>query len=272
MESEKKLGVVGCGNMGEAISRGIINSDVISGGNLYFYDVDKDKSNYLKDVLNANAANSAEELVHDSTAILLAIKPQDVEDFLKGIWHVLDSSKLVISIAAGISIKRIKQIIKEEVRLIRVMPNMPALTNEGISALCYGSYATDEDKNLAREIFMAIGSIVEVKEDQMDAVTAISGSGPAYFFYLIEVLEKTAIEMGIEKNKAKELARKTAAGSIALLKSSDSTPEGLRRRVTSKGGTTEAAFKVFSEKKLGEILREGIKKAAQRAKELSGGK
>jgi len=266
---DDKIGIIGCGNMGEAIAKGIIYANVISGRELYFYDIDRNKSDYLKECLNANVTNSSEELVNDCNVILLAVKPVDVEDLLREIQHLLDSSKFVISIVAGITIGRMKKILSEEVRIVRVMPNMAVLANQGISALCYDDYVSGEDIDLAKKIFMSIGDIVEVEETHMDAVTAISGSGPAYFFYLTEMLEKTAISMGIDKEKARLLAVKTAFGSAVLLKDSNLTAEFLRKRVTSKGGTTEAAFQVFQDKKLGEILQEGIKAAKERAKKLS---
>jgi len=272
MEKDKKIGIIGCGNMGEAIARGMINSNVIYGGNLYLYDIDKAKSEYLKNNLNANIANSSEELVNDCNTILLAVKPQDIDDLLREIWHLLDSSKLVISVAAGITIEKIKKLIKEEVRVIRVMPNVAASVFHAVSALCYDNYVMSEDKDLAGKIFTSIGHIMEVEEIYMDAVTAISGSGPAYFFYLTEMLEKSAVDMGIDRNKARKLAVETIFGSSALLKEAAGDAKTLRKRVTSKGGTTEAAFQFFTGKKLGDILREGIKKAAMRAKELSEGK
>ena len=151
------------------------------------------------------------------------------------------------------------------------MPNMAALVKQGISVLCYDQCVTSQDKHLAREVFKTIGDVIEVLESHMDAVTAISGSGPAYFFYLTEILEKTAMDMGIDKETAKILAVKTVFGSALLLKDGQSSAEDLRKRVTSKGGTTEAAFKVFQDKKLADILREGIQRARERAKELSEG-
>jgi pyrroline-5-carboxylate reductase len=271
MEKENKIGIIGCGNMGNAIAKGIIYANVITGGELYLYDIELEKAGNLKDSLNANITNSPSELACSCNIILIAVKPQDIGDLLKEMSHVLDSSKLVISIAAGTTIAGIKKLLNEEVRVVRVMPNMPALVNQGISALCYDSRATTEDKDLARKIFESIGDIIETKEKLIDAVTAISGSGPAYFFYLTEILEKNALDMGLGANEAKLLAIKTALGSAALLRESDLDAEALRKRVTSKGGTTEAAFKVFKDKKLAEILQEGIQAAKERAKELRGG-
>lgn len=272
MERSNNIGIIGCGNMGEAIAKGIISAGIISPNYLYLYDTDKEKSNYLKERLKANITKSNEELVNDCNVILIAVKPQDIKELLSEIWHVLDSSKFVISIAAGVTIEKMTESLNEEVRIARVMPNIAALENKSISALCFNSFAATEDRDLAKNIFMSIGDVMEVEEVQMDAVTAISGSGPAYFFYLVEILEKCAIEMGIDKDKARLLAVKTAVGSVTLLQGSDLSAESLRKRVTSKGGTTEAAFKVFEEKRLDEILREGIKRAKERAKELSGGK
>jgi pyrroline-5-carboxylate reductase len=271
MKTECKIGIIGCGNMGEAIAKGIVYSKVTHAGNLYLYDIDKRKSDFLKETLNANVTNSTMELVNSCETILLAVKPQDIEEPLRETWHLLDSTKLIISIIAGITIGYLKRLLKEEVRIVRVMPNMAVLVNQGISALCYDNYAGSDDKELTREIFMSIGDIVEIEEVYMDAVTAISGSGPAYFFYLAEILEKSAIDMGIDKDKAKLLANKTAFGSASLLKDSGFDAETLRKRVTSKGGTTEAAFRVFQDKKLQDILQKGIEAAKKRAEELSEG-
>lgn len=270
MEKDGKIGIIGCGNMGEAIAKGIAFSNLAGARDIYLYDIDKDKTRHMADYFNANVSRSAEELCNQCNRILLAVKPQDVEDALKEIWHVIDLSKLLISIAAGVTINKIKKHLKEEVRVIRVMPNMAALVNASISAMCSDTYATAEDKKFARNVFMCVGEVIEVEEGLMDAVTAVSGSGPAYFFYLAEILEKCAVEMGVEKEKARLLAVKTAVGSAMLLAGSADSAEALRRRVTSKGGTTEAAFRHFAEKKIEDILKGGIEAARDRAKELSG--
>jgi len=270
MGSDGKIGIIGCGNMGEAIAKGIIFAGLVNAADLYLFDIDRDKMRRIRDYLDVNVANSAEELCNQCNVILLAVKPQDIEEILKEIWHVIDLSKLLISIAAGVTISKMKKHLKEEVRIIRVMPNMAAFVHASISAMCSDSYATADDKKLTKDVFISIGEVVEVEERLMDAITAISGSGPAYFFYLTEMLEKCAIEMGIDRERARLLAVKTAVGSALLLTDSEDSAETLRRRVTSKGGTTEAAFRYFSEKKLEDILKEGIEAARKRAKELSG--
>jgi len=270
-DQDIKLGIIGCGSMGEAIARGVIASGTIYGGALYLYDEIDDKSSRIKDSLSVNAARSSEELVNSCNTILIAVKPQDIAGLLTGISHLLDASKLVVSIAAGISIKKIKSILSEEVRVVRAMPNMGALENQSVSAISYDGQSMAEDKDLVKRIFKSIGDVVEVDEHLMDAVTAISGSGPAYFFYLTEMLEKCAMEMGIDEDRARQLAVKTAMASATLLRDSGFNAESLRKRVTSKGGTTEAAFKVFENKRLGEIFAEGVRAAEKRSKELSGG-
>ncbi len=270
MENDIKIGILGCGNMGEAIAKGTIFSGLVNAGKLYLYDIDRDKAIQVKEYLDANLANSAEELCNECNVIILAIKPQDMGDALKEVWHVIDSSKLVVSIAAGVTISRIKKFIKEEVRVIRVMPNMAVFVSAGVSAIASDDYATKEDIKFIKQLFMAIGDVIEVEEALMDAVTAVSGNGPAYFFYLTEILERCAMEMGIEKEKARLLAVKTALGSALLLTDGEASAESLRKRVTSKGGTTEAAFRYFAEKGLEDVLKGGIEAARRRAKELSG--
>jgi len=266
-----RIGIIGCGNMGEAIARTIISAKVLPRANLYLYDIEGDKSRYLKKALNANHTHSAVEIVNSCNTVVIAVKPQDIDVLLKKTSSAVDKTKLIISIAAGVTIRRIKKFLPEGARIVRVMPNMAALVGKSISALCYGRFVTDEDKELAKKIFGALGDTVEVEESQMDAVTAISGSGPAYFFYMVEILQKCAVEMGIETSKAKRLAIKTLVGSAALLGNGEDEAKKLRERVTSKGGTTEAAFRVFDERGLAGIFREGITAAAKRAEELSGG-
>ncbi|MBN1871320.1 MAG: pyrroline-5-carboxylate reductase [Candidatus Omnitrophica bacterium] len=272
MEKDNRIGIVGCGNMGEAIARGIVDSKLIGNADIYAFDIDRDKVSYLSGELGIKSAGTSEELIDCCNNIIIAVKPQDIKDLLKEVWHVLDSSKLIISIVAGITIDNIKKHLNKEIRVIRVMPNMATLVNKGVAAICYDEYATDEDKRLANQIFKSVGSVIEIDESMMDAVTSISGSGPAYFFYITELLENIAKDMGIDRKKAKLLALGTAVGSAILLDKTGADAESLRRRVTSKGGTTEAAFKVFADRKLHTIFKDGVLAARERSRELSKGK
>ena len=201
--------------------------------------------------------------------IIFAIKPQDLGAVLQDVIPSLEK-KLAISICAGITTKMLERSLGK-VPVLRVMPNMPAQISQGVSAIASGRYAKLKDKKLAVSSCACIGEVVEVKEKLMDAVTAISGSGPAYLFYCLEYWIKAAEQMGISRPIAEKLARKMVLGSAMLIDQSlkrKSLEQMLRKRVTSKGGTTEAAVNVFKKKALGNILQQACYAAAKRSKQL----
>jgi len=259
-----KVGIIGCGNMGAAIIKAVLNSQ----SSVFAYDVDKKKTKGVSKKYKIQIAASSVDLVKRCNIIILAVKPKDIEKVLRTIKDNLGASKVLISIAAGISTEFIEKKIGRKISVIRVMPNMPALIQSGISAVCKGRFATRRDLNIAQGLFKNVGEVIVVKEKLMNAVTAISGSGPAYFFYLVEVLMRSALELGIEKKTAEKLAVETALGSARVLKLTGETPWNLRSKVTSKGGTTEAAFKEFFKSDLEGILKKGIRKAFRRAIEI----
>lgn len=259
-----RIGIIGCGNMGTAIIKAVYSLQFT----VYGYDADKKKLRDIAKKYKVKTASKNTELVKKCNVIILAVKPQNIREVLREIKNTLDSSKLLISVAAGISTKRIEREIGKKIAVIRVMPNMPTLIQAGVSAICKGRFAAKKDLGAAKKIFAKIGDIVEVKENLMDAVTAISGSGPAYFFYLIEVLIKSGIELGLNKEIARRLAVETALGSAKILKEIKESPENLRAKVTSKGGTTEAAFNEFFKHDLEVILKRGIRKAFDKARRL----
>jgi len=200
------------------------------------------------------------------------VKPKDFDKVLKDeICCSVSKDKLLISIAAGITTKYIESVVGKDIHVIRVMPNMAALVGEAISSISAGSSVSGEDMKLAKDIFSTIGDVVEVDENLVDSVTAISGSGPAYFFYLIEALIEASKELGLDEEIAKSLVLKTAIGTSKLLEVLKEEPSRLRAKVTSKGGTTEAALKVFETKNFKDIVRDAVKQAYKRSKELSRG-
>ncbi len=267
----KKIGIIGCGNMGEAILKTLISNGIASGRDIFISDVDSAKLDRIKKHYNCDATFNNSRVAELSNVIIIAVKPQDMASVLSSIAGELSKKKLVISIAAGVTIKKISSIIGKDIPIVRVMPNMPALIGRGFSALTFSKRVDKSQARFARDIFGAIGDTVEVKEGQMDAITAISGSGPAYFFYLVELLIKNGVKLGLKREMAKDAAIKTALGSIELLSKIGEDPAVLRKRVTSKGGTTEAAFKVFKRHKLDAIIEKGIRAAKMRSKKLSGG-
>jgi len=257
------IGVIGFGNMGSAIVRRIAGSGIIS-----VYETDKGKQKIVTSISGVKCASDNKKLAETVDVLILAVKPRDITAVLDEIKVKLTRRTLLISIAAGVTTEFIEKRLGKKIAVIRVMPNMPALAGAGISALCRGRFASKREMVAAKRLFRSIGEVVEVKEDLMDAVTAISGSGPAYFFYLVEVLIKTAIGLGIKKEVAEKLAVETAFGSAKLLKETKETPQILRAKVTSKGGTTEAAFKEFLKGDLEGVLKKGIRKAFKRARKL----
>jgi len=265
-EKKVKIGIIGCGNMGQALLRGLIIKKYASKGNIFCFDKDKKKLRSLRLKFGINTLSSNAEVVQKCAVIILAVKPQDLGKLIKGLSCSFQG-KLVISVCAGISTKMIESYLGG-VSVVRVMPNMPAQISQGISVITLGKYAKANDKRHAKAMFSCIGDVVEVKEHLMDAVTAISGSGPAYFFYLVENLIKTAKRLGLSTKVAQKLAIKTALGSAMLLDSSSEGARLLRGRVTSRGGTTEAAFDVFKKAHLENILGKGISAAAGRARQL----
>ena len=264
--ANKKIGIIGLGNMGGAIANGLVRSGSVKINMLFGLDADLNKCRIAKKRLGISIAGSIKEISSRAGIILIAVKPQDINPVLNGLAHY---DKLIISIAAGITTARIGKALGGRPRVIRVMPNTPAMVGEGISAVCKGRYATAKDAKVTVEIFSSVGETVNINEKYFDLVTAVSGSGPAYFFYLQEALIEAARRLGMDRSTAKKLVSKTAFGAAKLLMESGCSPEVLRRCVTSKGGTTEAAIKVFEENRIKHIAEKAVRAAAKRSKQLS---
>jgi pyrroline-5-carboxylate reductase len=261
------LGFLGFGNMGRAIAEGLVEKGAIAAKHIAVFDVDNDKKEQARE-LGATVHDSPSQLAADSDVLVLAVKPQTMDDALEQIKPGLAPRTPIVSIAAGISIAFITKRLGPEYRVVRVMPNTPALVHAGAAGIALGPNCTDGDEQIARAIFEAIGVVEVVDEKLIDAVTALSGSGPAYFFYVVECLVKAAQQHGLTEKQATTLAAQTLLGSGLLLRESGETAATLRERVTSKGGTTEAALRTFREKGLEEAIAAGVQAAVARAKEL----
>lgn len=254
--------------MGGAILGGLISSGAVKRDAAVGFDNDPAKCAVARKKY-AIAISGVEALAH-CDIVILAVKPQNMEGVLEEI-SLYGGDRLYISIAAGITTARIEKTLGARPRVIRVMPNTPALVGEGISALCKGRYASAKDLKAADEIFSGVGETVNISEKYFDLVTAVSGSGPAYFFYLKEALIGAALRLGMDRATARKLVSKTALGAARLLMESGSDPEDLRRRVTSKGGTTEQAIKVFERSGMKKIVEKAVMAAAKRSRQLSEG-
>jgi len=267
-----KIGFIGGGNMAEALIKGMIAADVYLPEDIIASDIKPERLEYLRNqyVVGVNENNKA--VAGSVDVLVLSVKPQNMTEALESIKGQLGPSALVISIAAGIKVSKITNALGD-IAVVRVMPNTPALIGEGASAL----FANEKAKVMldkAMSIFSAVGKAVVVQDEGLiDAVTAVSGSGPAYYFLLMEEMIKAAGKLGLPDETAKELVLQTAKGAALLAAERDKqgeTPAQLRQKVTSPGGTTEAALKIFSEGRFGELISRGIERACQRSKELSG--
>ena len=268
--SEKKLLVIGGGNMGFAIAYGIANKKVYKKANMIFVETNRKRIDFFK----KNSFNSCRNLHtviknNRFNAIIIAVKPQNIKDVLKELSHLVQNNTPIISIAAGIRIKTISSYLNSKQPIARIMPNTPCLVGEGINAIAYNKNIAKNQKLLIKKIFSSIGQVLELEEKHLDLVTAVSGSGPAYFCYLLESLTNSAIRLGLKSNHAKELVLQTALGTCILLKEKNLAPELLRKMVTSPKGTTEAGIKVFLNNNFKDIILKAITAATKRANELS---
>ena len=267
----EQIGFVGGGNMAEALIKGLIASGVYGGGDIAVSDVRAKRLSYLKEEYGVRTTDE-NAVAAKAGIVVLAVKPQNMGEALSSIKGALGRDSLVISIAAGVKVERITEALGDTA-VVRVMPNTPALVGEGAS----GIYANEKARGMvgeALEIFLAVGTAVMVeKEELIDAVTAVSGSGPAYYFLLMEEMIKAGVELGLSEEDAAELVLQTAKGAAALALEGRERGEGpaeLREKVTSPGGTTKAAMEVLSKRKFGSLIAEAIKRAEERSRELSG--
>ena len=266
------IGFIGSGNMAEALIKGIITTGVYKPENIFISDIRPDRLTFLAKQYGVQKADSNAALAAKVDILVLSVKPQNMTDALQSIKDAVGADTFVISIAAGIKVANIAAVLGDTA-IVRVMPNTPALIGEGAGAL----FANDKAKPMlekAKSIFSAVGKTVVVNnEGLIDAVTAVSGSGPAYYFLLMEEMIKAATTLGLPETVAKDLVLQTAKGAALLAVEADSRGEGpaqLRQKVTSPGGTTEAALKVLAKGKFGPLIEAAIKKARDRSRELSG--
>ena len=261
------VGFLGFGNMGEAIARGLVRGRALDGRQVLAYDVDPAKAERAA-TFGGTPAASAAELARGADTLLLAPKPQDMRAALESLRGGLRPQTLVISIAAGISIGFIQKTLGAQTRVVRAMPNTPALVGAGATGFAPSRNCTPADAAIARGIFEAIGIAEQVDETQLDAVTALSGSGPAYYFAFVEASTLAAEGLGLPAAQAGRLAAQTLYGAGLLLHDSGEPAGTLRERVTSKGGTTAAALATFAARDLTGTIRAGMDAAAARSKEL----
>ena len=264
----EKLGFIGAGNMATALVKGLITSGLYPSDQLMASDKNEEQLRKVSDQFGLKVYASNKDLVSECRNVLLAVKPQSIREVLEGVKEEIKDVNLIISIAAGIPLKMIQSILESDIPLIRVMPNTPALIQKGVSAIAPGQHSTKEHMDIARGIFEAVGKTVIVQEEMMDAVTALSGSGPAYVFRVMECLVDAGERLGLEEKTSLLLVMQTVLGAAHLANESEKSLSQLREMVTSPGGTTEAGLAVFNEKGLDHVIQEAVKAACLRGVEL----
>lgn len=263
-----KIAVIGGGNMGSAMVRAWISRKAAKPADILVYDRDKQKHGLMAK-LKVKTSVADWKLLKGYDAILLAVKPQDLLPVVAEIKPHISAKTVVISIAAGVPIKKIASILAKR-KIVRAMPNMPAQIGMGITGWSANSQVTAADKKLVSKLLDAMGhSLYFADEEKLNAVTAISGSGPAYVFYFMEALFESACRMGFKNDEAAQLVLGTFLGASMLVNQFPESPASLRAKVTSKKGTTEAAITVFEKKKLKKIVEEAVNAACKRAEQLN---
>ena len=262
-----KIGFIGGGKMATAIIKGIINSKWCEPINIFVSDKNEEALNSLKENYHVSTTIDNLEVVKNSNIILLAVKPFVLRDVLNEIKDFVQKDTLILSIAAGISIKTIQEFLGD-VAVIRIMPNTPALVNEGMSAICKADNVTVEQVEIAKTIFENVGEVIVSDEKYIDIITAISGSGPAFYYYVIDEIAKAGEKLGLDYQTCLKLSAQTALGSAKMIMETDVSPEQLIINVTTPGGCTAVGNEVLKENKTADILFDTIKKTAQKAYEL----
>lgn len=265
----KKIGFIGCGKMASAIIKGLIKSDFSAPSNIVATQLSVESLKEKSKKLGIKIILDNKELVRISDVIFLAVKPNQIASVSEEIKPFITSEKLIISIAAGVNINKLETTLSKEVRVIRVMPNAPVLVEEGMSGIYGGTNAKKEDLDYVSSLFSTIGkSIIVEDEAQLDIVTAISGSGPAFFYKVINDIAKAGEKLGLDYEKALLLSIQTALGSAKMAFNRDTNMETLISNVATKGGCTRVGVDVMEEKNIDKVFQEVILKTSQKAHEL----
>jgi len=263
----EKIGFIGCGNMATAIINGIVNQGYIIPENIFVYDIDENKTNAIKANLNLKVSLDIPSLCLNSDVIFLCVKPQTIDEPLNALKDVL-KNKVLVSICAGIKIEKINSYFETNKKIIRVMPNLCLMYNEGASAI--SAYNVDNDElDFVFNIFNSLGKAIKIDESLLDVVTGLSGSGPAFVFEFLNSQIEAATSLGLGYKEAKSLLVQTLRGSAKVLEESDKSVDELIAMVSSKGGTTVAGLTAMRENGFNNAAKSAVISATNRSKELS---
>ncbi|AYK14846.1 MAG: pyrroline-5-carboxylate reductase [Methanosarcina flavescens] len=264
----RKIGFIGAGKMGSALMQGIIKAGIVKPENLGASDVYEPFLNELNSQLGINVSTDNAVIAQASDILVLAVKPQILGSVLEDLKPYINADKLIISIAAGVPLATYENALPEGTRVVRVMPNIAATVSEAASGISPGKNATSEDLKTALEIFSAVGTAVQVPESLMDAVTGLSGSGPAFIFPVIEAMADGAVLEGMDRKSALTLAAQTVLGAAKMALETGLHPGELKDMVTSPAGTTIQGVRILEEAGIRAAFMNAVIKASERSKEL----
>ena len=267
MVIDRKLGFIGVGNMGEALVKGLLASGASKPSQIWVSARRKERVAELCKTYGVNGGTNA-EITDACDVLVLGVKPQILDQVLRGIADKVTHEKLIISVAAGVPIAAIERRLHIAARIVRSMPNTPATVGAGATAIALGEHATEADLSVARALFDSVGITVLLEESQIDAATGLSGSGPAYIFLIIEALSDAGVKVGLSRSAAMQLAAQTVLGSAKLLIESKEHPGMLKDKVTSPGGTAIAGLHTLEAGGLRNVLMNAVEAASRRAREL----
>jgi pyrroline-5-carboxylate reductase len=265
----KPIGFIGGGNMAEAIISGLIKKALITPFEIMVFDIKPERMDHLRNVFGIECAASVQGLVRSREIIILAIKPDQIVALLQGIKGSL-AGKLIISIAAGVTLKSMLDVLGSEAKIVRVMPNTPALVRQGATVLAASSSCTEQEKEIAKAVFSAVGMCLEMEEKFINAVTALSGSGPAFCFLFLEAMCDGAVKAGLPRDVALQLAAATMKGAASMVLELGKHPGQLKDMVTSPSGTTIEGISVLESKGFRSAVIEAVTAAYKRAEAMSG--
>jgi pyrroline-5-carboxylate reductase len=268
MKLQQTIGFLGTGNMAEALIKGLVNAGVVEPTQIHGSDPRRERCEDLTQRFGIHTTTHNVDVVRHAEIIVLSVKPQILPQVCEEVAPHLKPHALVISIAAGIPVAKIENRLPPGTRVVRTMPNTPALVGAGATAIAAGGHATEADLEIARQIFQAVGMAVLLDEEQLDAVTGLSGSGPAYVFLIIEALSDAGVKMGLSRYNALALAAQTVLGSAKLLLETNEHPGRLKDMVTSPGGTAIAGIATLEAGGLRTTLINAVEAATRRSQEL----
>jgi len=262
------VGFIGAGNMAEAMIGGLVRGKHVDPNRITASDPRKERLEELRASLGIEATQNNRDIAERCSLVVLSVKPQIMDKILREVGDQMKPGTLVVSIAAGVDTATIEEAVPDGVRVVRAMPNTPAMVGAGATAISAGKHATPEDMATAKALFDAVGITVELDESHLDAVTGLSGSGPAYIFLILEALADAGVKVGLSRRNAQRLAAQTVMGSAKMLLETDEHPGKLKDMVTSPGGTAIAGLHTLEQGGLRTTLINAVETATKRAQEL----